>query len=167
MKSVLAFLAGISLCIASDAMAIAEGQSAPSLDAKLLDGHSFSLADQIGKVVVINFWASWCPPCREEMPAFDAYYRAHHADGLEMIAISMDDPADESKARTIMASYKFPAAIAREASFKGYGRIWRIPLTFVIDRRGVLRKDGWYGDPGISATSLEQVVTPLLAEKPH
>ncbi len=96
------------------------------------------------------------------MPALDAYYRRHRSEGLELVAISMDSPKDEAKARELMRAFSFPAAFGRDMSLKGYGRIWRLPLTFVIDRQGVLRKDGWYGDPLLDAATLEQAVTPLL-----
>jgi thiol-disulfide isomerase/thioredoxin len=139
-----------------------EGKPAPSLEARLLTGGQFSLAQASGKVVIINFWATWCAPCRQEMPALDAYYLHHRAQGLEIVAIAMDDVKTESKVSEVMQAFAFPAALGREASFKGYGRIWRLPLTFVVDRRGILRKDGWYGDPGIDGELLEKVVTPLL-----
>ena len=144
------------------AWAITEGAPAPPLDGRLFDGTRFSLAENAGKVVVLNFWASWCAPCREEMPALDAYYRRHRSEGLEMIAISMDSPRDEAKAREIMRAFSFPAAFARETTIKGYGRISLLPTTFVIDRQGVLRKDGRYGDTPLDTAILEKTVTPLL-----
>jgi cytochrome c biogenesis protein CcmG, thiol:disulfide interchange protein DsbE len=139
-----------------------EGQPAPRAEAKLLDGSTFSLAGQTGKVVILNFWATWCTPCRKEMPALEAYYEKHQAEGLAMLAISMDAPQDESKVRELMRAYSFPAAMMGDAGVKGYGRIWRVPLTFVIDRRGILRKDAWHGDPIIDLEQLEKLVTPLL-----
>jgi cytochrome c biogenesis protein CcmG, thiol:disulfide interchange protein DsbE len=129
---------------------------------KLLDGSPLSDADQHGDVVILNFWATWCVPCRAEMPALEDYYQKHRMEGLKVLAISMDDPEDEAKVRQVMAGFSFPAAMARDAIFKGYGRIWRIPLTFVIDRGGILRKDAWYGDAGIDLPMLEKTVTPLL-----
>lgn len=139
------------------------GRPAPEFQARLLDGSTFHSADaKDHQVVVLNFWATWCAPCRAEMPALEAYYEKHRAEGLAIVAISMDDPEDEAKVRQVMASFGFPAAMARDAKFKGYGRIWRIPLTFVIDRDGVLRKDAWYGDAGIDLPMLEKTVTPLL-----
>jgi cytochrome c biogenesis protein CcmG/thiol:disulfide interchange protein DsbE len=148
--------------LAGPAFAIAEGAPAPAIEGRLLDGTGFSLAAHAGKVVMFNFWATWCAPCREEMPALDAYYRRHHGEGFELIAISMDSPKDEAKARAMMQYFAFPAALARETNVKGYGRIWRLPLTFVIDRRGILRKDGWSGDPLLDAAILEETITPLL-----
>ena len=153
----------LALGCAPAAHAIEEGKPAPPAEIKLLDGAQFSLAGQSGKVVILNFWATWCEPCRAEMPALDAYYRKHRAEGLELVAVSMDNPKDEAQVRTVMTAFSFPAALFRDSSVKGYGRIWRVPLTFVIDRRGILRKDGWYGDPGIDAALLDKVVTPLLA----
>jgi thiol-disulfide isomerase/thioredoxin len=147
------------------AWAIAEGKPAPAFSATLFDGRAFNLADAQGKVVLVNFWATWCAPCRAEMPAIDAFYRKHRDDGLVVVAVSMDRPADEAKARAVMKDYAFDAAFAKDASFKDYGRIWRLPLTFVVDRAGVLRRDDWYEDPGIDAAKLDVVVLPLLQSK--
>ncbi len=159
-----ALLLGLMLTLNGTSLAldIAEGKAAPALDLKFLDGTRFALAEQSGNVVILNFWATWCTPCRAEMPALEAYYAKHRAEGLQLIAISMDNPNDEAKVREVMKAFTFPAAMARDANIKGYGRIWRIPLTFVIDRKGILRKDGWYGDPGIDAPLLDKIVTPLL-----
>ncbi|HST00161.1 MAG TPA: TlpA disulfide reductase family protein [Usitatibacter sp.] len=140
------------------------GKPAPALDARLLDGSAYSLQAERGKVVIVNFWATWCAPCRAEMPAIDAYYRKHRGEGLEVIAVSMDDPGSEEKVRNVMRAFSFPAALGPQSDFKGYQRIWRLPLTFVVDRDGVLREKDWYGDPGIDQALLEKTVTPLLAK---
>ena len=158
----LAMVALAICCWSQLALAATEGKLAPPMSAKLLDGTVFSLNDNAGKVVVVNVWATWCAPCRAEMPALDAYFRQHRDEGLVLLAISWDDPKDEAKVREVMSAYSFPAALARDADLKGYGRIWRLPLTFVIDRRGILRKDDWYGDPGLDSPLLEKTITPLL-----
>ena len=147
------------------AYAIEEGKIAPALTAKLLDGKSFSTELARGEVAIVNFWATWCPPCRKEMPAFESYYQKHRLQGLRIIAISLDDSADVAKVREVMRDFAFEAALEGETQHKGYGRIWRMPLTFVIDRNGILRKDGWYGAVGIDQPLLEKIVTPLLEEK--
>jgi thiol-disulfide isomerase/thioredoxin len=154
----------IGLLVATQAFAAnpEEGKAAPAFDAKLLDGSDFSLADAKGQVVIINFWATWCPPCRHEMPAIDSYYKKHKAQGLRVIAVSLDEPGDEAKVPEVMKSFGFDAALEKNTHHDGYGRIWRLPLTFVVDRKGILRKDGWYGAAGIDETLLDNVVTPLL-----
>ena len=145
--------------------AVQEAKLTPAFTAKLIDGKPFSLESAKGQVVIINFWASWCSPCRQEMPALERYYQQHKAQGLRLIAVSLDETTDDAKVREVMQAYGFDAAFERETQHKGYGRIWRLPLTFVIDRKGIVRKDGWYGDAGIDQASLEKIVTPLLEEK--
>jgi thiol-disulfide isomerase/thioredoxin len=141
-----------------------EGKPAPPLEATLADGTRYSLAGQHGKVVIVNFWATWCAPCRAEMPAIDAYYRKHRAEGLDVLAVSMDDPGSEEKVRNVMRAFSFPAALGPQSDFKGYQRIWRLPLTFVVGRDGTLVKKDWYGDPGIDEALLESTITPLLGK---
>ncbi len=160
-------LAGGLLCGSAMAVqAIETGAPAPPYEVRLLDGALFTPSQAVGKVVMLHFWASWCVPCRAEMPAMEQYYRQHHGEGLELIAITVDDAADMEKARVIMRQFSFPAASIQDAKVKGYGRIWRIPLTFVIDRQGRLRLDAWDGDAsGITATALDQAITPLLNER--
>src|SRR5208282_791575 len=163
-RSLLISLLLLSLTVSSaDALDI--GKPAPALEAKLLDGTSFSLASTTGKVIIVNFWATYCEPCRAEMPALDAYYRKHHAEGLVLLGISIDDPSDAAKVRTVMSAFSFPGALAQDAHFEKYGRIWHIPLTFVIDRHGNTRQDGWYIENGIDLPLLDKTVTPLLQEK--
>ncbi|HAT30032.1 MAG TPA: TlpA family protein disulfide reductase [Janthinobacterium sp.] len=156
------FLGALLCCLLQSAWAFKEGAPAPAVEAKTLDGKSFKLSGEMGRVVIVNFWASWCAPCRQEMPALESYYQLHKAEGLRVLAISMDEPADDATVRELMRAYGFPAALQRDADFKAYGRIWRMPMTFVIDRQGVLRKDGSVGEPKVDLPLLEKIVTPLL-----
>ena len=144
---------------------LAVGSPAPDIQAKRLDsGDLFALSANRGKVVIVNFWATWCAPCKAEMPAIQAYYDQHKAQGLEILAISMDDSSALAEVKKLAQKYTFPVALKSEANFKGLGRIWRMPSTFVIDRGGILRKNGHQGDAEITAGELEALVTPLLAK---
>ena len=141
------------------------GAPAPELTAKLLDSPAqFRLSGQRGKVVIVNFWATWCTPCLAEMPALQAYYAKHKAEGVEILAISMDDRKDLAAVRSVAASFAFPIAWKGDADFKGLGRIWRMPSTFVIDKQGLLRRNGSSGEAEVNLPLLESVVTPLLGQ---
>jgi thiol-disulfide isomerase/thioredoxin len=116
-----------------------EGKAAPELKVKLLTGKDFSLAAAQGQVVMVHFWATWCAACKIEMPILDEYYKKHRAEGLRFVALSMDIAKDEAKVRETMKGYSFDGGMTKDASYKGYGRIWRLPLTFIVDRNGILR----------------------------
>jgi cytochrome c biogenesis protein CcmG, thiol:disulfide interchange protein DsbE len=143
-------------------VAVAEPRPAPPLTATQLDGNRFSTTDHAGKVIVVNFWATWCGPCREEMPALDAFYQRYRQHGLEMIAISLDEAGDAAKVRQVAQGYQFPVALSSQARYKGFGRIWRVPMTFVIDRNGRLREDLTEKVAQVDLAFLESRIAPLL-----
>ena len=150
--------------ISSTAFAgIEVGQTAPNIEGTLIDGKPFSLNNTRGKVVLVNFWASWCEPCREEMPAIESYLKKNKAKGFEVLAITVDKPSDLEQAKQIMRNYSFLFADKNQINYSGYGRIWRIPSSFIIDRQGILRKNGLTGDPKVDTKLLEEIVTPLLS----
>lgn len=157
----------LACCLASTAWAkgLAVGAPAPEVTATTLDGGRFDLAAAKSKVVLVHFWATWCEPCRVEMPAMDAFFRAHKDEGFAMIAISLDEPADLAKVKEAMRGMDYPAALLSATQAKGYGRIWRVPLTFAIDRRGILRRDGFKYTEILDAAALDREVLPLLREK--
>ena len=150
--------------ISSSAFAgIEVGQTAPNIEGTLIDGKPFSLNNTRGKVVLVNFWASWCEPCREEMPAIESYLKKNKAKGFEVFAITVDKPSDLEQAKQIMRNYSFLFADKNQISYSGYGRIWRIPSSFIIDKQGILRKNGLTGDPKVDTKLLEEIITPLLS----
>ena len=141
------------------------GQAAPSLLVQELDGQTFDLGAARGKVVVVNFWATWCPPCREEMPALDAFYRRYHDQGLEMIGLSADRPHDRSEVAIVMASFSYPAAMLDDAKADDFGSPSALPVTYVIGRDGVVRAKLTPDKTKLTEKSLADVVLPLLAPK--
>jgi cytochrome c biogenesis protein CcmG, thiol:disulfide interchange protein DsbE len=141
--------------------------AAPSatIEGTTLDGAPFSVAALKGKVVLVNFWATWCAPCRTEMPALEGFYLAHRADGLAMIAISMDDPARRKVARQIASGFHFPTAIVRDVTLPSALRPTMLPVTLVYDRNGALRYDSRRAKGGpLDVATLDRVVGPLLRE---
>jgi thiol-disulfide isomerase/thioredoxin len=101
-----ALLMGLAALIGVDTRALAApemDQPAPPLIATALDGQTFDLAKLRGKVILVNFWATWCAPCRREMPVLDAFYRHYREQGLELIGISVDFARDRAKMRKVLA----------------------------------------------------------------
>ena len=96
------------------------------------------------------------------MPVLEAFQRAHKSEGLVVVAISLDTNDDLGKVKAAMRDFSFPTALIADTKANGYGRIWRVPLTFVVDRNGVLRRDGFAAAPTIDAAALDRDVLPLL-----
>ena len=114
------------------------GQAVPAFTALTLDGKIFDLSVLKGKVVVLHFWATWCAPCREEMPALEAVYRQFHDKGLEVLAISADRPRAKDEALQVMHYFTFPGAMLNESTKNDLGAVSAIPVTYVIDKKGVV-----------------------------
>ena len=140
------------------------GQPAPPLVLHTLDGRSIATRDLLGQVVLVTFWATWCAPCQEELPLLSDFARSHAAEGLQVLGFGLDSPAALSKVRAVADTLSFPVGLAESAWAGGYGRIWRLPVSFVIDRAGRLAHNGWSDeDPSWTAEQLRRVVLPLLA----
>jgi cytochrome c biogenesis protein CcmG, thiol:disulfide interchange protein DsbE len=140
------------------------GQPAPALVIQELNGNTFDLADQRGKVVIVNFWATWCPPCRKEMPALDAFYRHYKAEGLEMIGLSADRPHDRSDVVKVMQSFSYPAAMLEDAKSDGFGDPSELPVTYVVDAQGLIRAKFTPDAKPLTEQSLAASVLPLLPQ---
>jgi len=154
-------------CGADSALARAEiGEPAPALVVEQLSGQTFNLARAHGKVVIVNFWATWCPPCRKEMPALDAVYRRCHDQGLDMIGLSADRPRDRSDVIKMMRSFSYPAAMLDDAKENGFGDPSALPVTYVVDAQGIVRAKLTPDENPVTQKSLTDLVLPLLPQKP-
>ena len=139
------------------------GRPAPPLTLHTLSGGDIASADLKGKVVILTFWATWCVPCRQELPLLSAYAQANAARGLAVLGFSLDGPDNLPEVRQVAKSLSFPVGLLGSDRLGGYGRIWHIPVNFTIDRQGHLVDDGWRDhDPVWTRERLERVVTPLL-----
>ncbi len=139
------------------------GKPAPQLIVPELDGHEFDLAKLRGKVVLVNFWATWCSPCRSEMPTLDAFYRRYHSRGLDLLGLSIDEAPAAARVRQVMRHFSYPGALASAARVNGFGEPIAVPVTYVIDGRGVIRGQlQAEGPSGVSRQALDQAVLPLL-----
>ena len=142
----------------------AQKLKAPNFSLKTYDGKIIELAKLKGHVVVVNFWATWCPPCRAEIPDFIKVYDANKSKGLEIIGISLDEDG-WSKVNPFVEKYKmnFPVVLGTMEIVRLYGGIEGIPTTFVVD------KDGYIAGMQVgmlSKEALEQKVNSLLSVPP-
>ncbi len=135
-------------------------EAAPALVLTALDGTTFDLAKLRGKVVLVNYWATWCAPCRKEMPKLDAFYRRYRGRGLEIIGISIDFQRDFKKVRKAVEAVTYPTAVAKAITDDGFGTPKGVPITWIIDVDGKVR------DRMIDVRDelLDGIVVPLL---PH
>lgn len=120
----------------------AQGQDvkAPSLTLKSIEGRTVRLSDYQGQVVLINFWATWCPPCRAEMPALVKLQREYGKDGLQIIGVTYP-PEQLARVRRFTRGLKvnYPIVLGTRATKAGFSSDETLPLTVIIDREGTIR----------------------------
>lgn len=135
---------------------ISVGMLAPRFNLKDADDKPVAVW-QSGKVTVLNFWATWCPPCREEMPELENFAR-QHGSGVAFYAINMQEPAAKVTVFLKQNHYTMPVLLDSDGSVAGTFAINMIPTTVVLDRTGIIRfrKTG-----GVTAAELEEVIKGL------
>lgn len=131
---------------------------APAWTLKDLDGNPVSFSQFKGKVVVVDFWATWCPPCRAEIPGYIDMVRKHGKDGLVIVGISLDQGGPGVvKPFAAKTGINYPLVMGDEAVVAAFGGVEGIPTTFLIDRAGMIR------DRKVGAEEAESYEKKILA----
>lgn len=140
-----------------------QGKVAPDFALKSTEGKMVKLSDYRGKVVILDFWATWCPPCRAEIPDFVSLYSQYRDKGFQMLGISLD----EGGLKDVVPFMKdhamnYPVVLGTQDVVSAYGGIRGIPTTFVIDKNGHVRASfvGYR-----QASVFENMLKQLIAEK--
>ena len=157
---------GQSFVAGAAAPAAAKGHSAPDFVLTDLQGHTVKLSDLRGKAVVLNFWATWCPPCKAEIPWFIDMQKRYGAQGLQVVGVNMDDDSDKNDVEKFAAqnAINYPILFGQEKVAEEYGGIDYLPTTFYIDRNGVVL-ERVFGQP--ERDEIEQNIKRAIASKPH
>ena len=139
---------------------------APDFTVKTLDDHEITLSKLRGKVVLVDFWATWCGPCRESTPHLIQLYKTYREKGFEVIGMSVDkEDETESVNRFVKAmDIPYPVVIAPQEVARNYG-VSGLPTSFIIDREGRLREK----IPGFNSTIAQHMaakVAEIISEKP-
>jgi peroxiredoxin len=135
--------------------------AAPELSLFALGGGEVSLAGLEGQVVLVNNWATWCPPCKAEMPTLQSYYEQHKDQGFVLLGIEAGEPADEVAQFVKDYNLTFPVLLDPQGKALDAFQNLNLPSSYVIDRDGTVRL-AWVG--AISSSILEKYVTPLLED---
>jgi cytochrome c biogenesis protein CcmG, thiol:disulfide interchange protein DsbE len=160
MRRVFGILAFVALVGAQAAQArgVKVGDMAPDFDLTLVDGSHVKLSDLRGKVVVLNFWATWCAPCKRELPLLDAVYRIKRQHGLAVYAITTEDSVPVSQLKTLFAALAIPSA----RRIRGpYAVMEGVPTNYVFDRVGKLR---YAKAAAFDLDEMNAIIIPLLRE---
>jgi peroxiredoxin len=143
------------------AIPVAVEYPAPKLELFDLEGKPVSLENLRGNIILVNNWATWCPPCKEEMPVFEDFYQEHKQEGFTIIAVEAGQ--SEAEVASFVNSYQlsFPIWLDPQNKALDAFRNQRLPSSYLIDRVGTVRM-AWTGE--ITRKTLDQYVTPFLEE---
>ncbi|MHB1093454.1 TlpA family protein disulfide reductase [Thiobacillus sp.] len=136
-----------------------ENRIASPWQVTLTDGRALTSDSLKGKVVLVNFWATWCPYCRKEKPVIDEFWRDYQGRGFEVVSISIDDPPEKIAAWMQDKDYAFMAAPTSPSVADAFGSVQSVPTSFIVDAEGHIR----HRIAGqVHYARLKELVTPLL-----
>ncbi len=129
------------------------------------DGKNISLKDFRGKLVMVNFWASWCGPCRAEMPSMERLYLEHKAAGFEILAVNVKDKRSDALAMAKQLKLSFPIVLDPEGEVGQLYGAWAMPTTYLIDRKGNVLARLW-GEADWYSPAARKLIKSLLERSP-
>lgn len=150
-------------CGCSEKKESAPPQAAPEFTATSLDGHLVRLSQYRGQVVLLDFWATWCPPCRAAIPHLVEMQNAYRADGFAILGMNMDKDPQEVASFLERNTVNYPILPVEDDVRRAYGGISTIPTAFLVDRQGRIRQKYLGYDKRI-AEDLEKAIRVLLSE---
>jgi peroxiredoxin len=135
------FLLGAALAAASWAAtpAVAPAGLAPDFTLRTMDGPNVRLQEQRGRVVMVNFWATWCGPCRQEMPQLNRLYEKYRGSGFVLLGVNVDDDAHKAAEVAAKLGVRFPVLLDTDKSVSKRYDLATMPSTVIIDRDGTVR----------------------------
>ncbi|MDP2057219.1 MAG: TlpA disulfide reductase family protein [Thiobacillus sp.] len=138
-----------------------ENRPVPPWQVTLPDGRALTSDELKGNVVLVNFWATWCPYCRKEKPVIDAFWRDYRSKGFVVVSISIDDSPEKISAWMQDKGYAFTAAPTNASVAAAFGNVTSVPTSFIVDAEGRIRHKiaGQLHYP-----RLEKLVAPLLPQ---
>ncbi|MBI5641535.1 MAG: TlpA family protein disulfide reductase [Nitrospirae bacterium] len=134
---------------------------APDFSLKDLNGKSVSLSSFKGKVVLLNFWATWCPSCKAEMPSLNSLYNEMKPRGLEIVAVSTDKSLNDVKGYLSKKGLDFLVLMDESRSVTKQYKVFSLPTTFLIDKNGII-VEKFYGDYDWTEQEIKQKIEKLL-----
>lgn len=137
------------------------GKKAPDFFLKDMNEKPFSLSSLKGKVVLINFWATWCPPCRSEMPSLNKLHKEFGSGELVVLAVSTDKTS--SGVRDFLSKHPvdFPVLMDSDSKVSRQFKVFSLPTTFLLDKRGVIRQR-FLGEEEWDSPAMREKITTLL-----
>jgi peroxiredoxin len=162
--SIFAVFAFVLAVFAGGARALSVGSKAPDIDLTDLDGKVVHVGDLKGKVVLVDFWASWCAPCREELPVLESLHKKYASEGLVIVGVSADSERDNMTKFLRRTKLSFRVVHDGQRAVAGRYAPPKMPSSYVIDRNGLVRHVH-AGFKASDAATLESEIKTLLAQK--
>lgn len=153
----IAVLALLAAALPLGASSGLNGQAAPDFSLQSFSGETLSLSKYRGDVVMINFWATWCGPCRQEMPILDELYSRYERAGFKLLGVNIDDDPGRARAMLTELGVSFPVLFDSEKRVSELYAVQAMPVSVMVDRDGMVRYTHHGYKPGYEDKYLDQI----------